>query len=149
MTIKHLIYMQNVPFNGTERDYVIFSGSKIHAGRKVIILLYTPMKGAQKIVSACNERQSLGGLLQSEWFLLQLDSSWVVHLAEQFLFIVLEFQEYYKEKCRSHTVTPGRQFVFIVLEFQQYYNENCTKFIVVATNSTCVTHEVLAGVVSE
>ena len=58
MTIKHLIYMQKVPFNGTERDYVIFSGSKIHAGRKVIILLY--MKGAQKIVSASNERQSLG-----------------------------------------------------------------------------------------
>ena len=25
----------------------------------------------------------------------------------------------------SHTVTPGEQFVFIVLEFQQYYNENC------------------------
>ena len=66
------------------------------------------MKGAlwKKIVSASNERQSLGGLLQSEWFLLQWHSSWVVHPAEQFLFIVLEFQEYYKEKCRSHTATP-------------------------------------------
>ena len=76
----------------------------------------------EKFVSASNERQSFGGLLQSEWFLLQLHSSWVVHLAEQFLFIVLEFQEHYKEKCRSHNMTPGEQFVFIVLEFQQYYN---------------------------
>ena len=68
------------------------------------ILLY--MKGAKKVVSASDERQSLGGLPQSEWFLLQWHSSWVVHLAEQFLLIVLEFQEYYKEKCRSHTATP-------------------------------------------
>ena len=45
-----------------------------------------------------------------------------LHLAEQFLSIVLEFQEYYKEKCMSHTAI---QFVFIVLEFQQYYNEDC------------------------
>ena len=67
-------------------------------------------------------------LLQSEWFLLQLRFSWVVHAVEQFLFIVFEFQEYYKEKCRTHTATPGEQFVFIVLEFQQYYNETvqCT-----------------------
>ena len=70
----------------------------------------------------------LGGLLQSEWFLLQWHSSWVVHLAEQFLFIVLEFQEHYKEKCMSHAATPGVQFVFIVLKFQQYYNENCTVY---------------------
>ena len=55
-----------------------------------------------------------------ELFVLQLNSSWVVHLVEQFLFILLEFQEYYKEKCMSHTTTPGEQFVFIV---QQYYNE--------------------------
>ena len=80
------------------------------------------MKGARKklknllFVSASNEMQTLGGLLQSEWFLLQYHSSWVVHLAEQFLFIVLEFQEYYKEKCRSHTVTPGEQFVFMALK---------------------------------
>ena len=67
----------------------------------------------------------IGDLLQSEWDLLQLHSSQVVHLAEQFLFIVPEFLEYYKEKCMSHTVTPGEQFVFIVLESQQYYNENC------------------------
>ena len=77
------------------------------------------------VVSASNQNGSLGGLLQSEWFLLQLHSSWVVHPPEQFLFIVLEFHEYYKEKCMSHTTTPGEQFVFIVLEFQQYYNENC------------------------
>ena len=25
----------------------------------------------------------------------------------------------------SHTATPGEQFVFIVLEVQQYYNKNC------------------------
>ena len=43
---------------------------------------------------------------------------------EQLLFIVLEFQEYYKEKCTSHTMTPGEHFLFIVLEFQQHYNEN-------------------------
>ena len=68
------------------------------------------------------------GLLQSEWFLLQWPSSWVVHTAEQFLFIVLEFQEYYKENCTCHTATPGVQFVYIVVEFQQYYNENCAVY---------------------
>ena len=43
----------------------------------------------------------------------------------------------------------GEQFVFIVLEFQQYYIENCmvySQFVVVV--STYVTHEVLAGAVS-
>ena len=44
-----------------------------------------------------------------------------LHPAEQFVFIVLEFQEYHKEKCMSHTMTPGEQFVFIVLEFHKYY----------------------------
>ena len=66
-------------------------------------------------------------------------SSWVVHPAEQFLFIVLEFQEYYKEKCRSHTATPAEQFVYIVLEFQQCYNKNCTvysQFVVVVWPQT-------------
>ena len=80
-------------------------------------ILKEPEKIWKKFVSASNQNGLLGVLLQSEWFLLQWHSSWVVHLAEQFLFIVLEFQEYYKEKCTSHTVTPGEQFVFIVLEF--------------------------------
>ena len=84
------------------------------------IILYT--KGARKkfgkkFVSASNQNGLLGVLRQSEWFLLQWHNSWVVHLAEQFLFIVLEFQEYYKEKCTSHTMAPGEQLVFIVLEF--------------------------------
>ena len=93
------------------------------------IILY--IKGAEKFgkkfVCASNQNGLLGGLLQSEWFLLQLCSSWVVHRAEQFLFIVLEFQEYYKEKCTSHTATPGEQFVFIVLEIQPYYNKNLSR----------------------
>ena len=36
MTIKHLIYTQKVPLNGTERDCVIFSHSEIRPGRKVM-----------------------------------------------------------------------------------------------------------------
>ena len=76
------------------------------------ILLY--IKGAEKNVCVCP---------QSEWFLWgSLPSSGVtfLHLAEQFVFIVLEFQEYYKEKCMSHKTTPGEQFI-IVLKFQEYY----------------------------
>ena len=30
-----------------------------------------------------------------------------LHLAEQFVFIVLAFHEYYKEKCMSHSATQG------------------------------------------
>ena len=48
---------------------------------------------------------SFWGLLQSEWLLIPTSG-------KQFVFIVLEFQEYNKEKCTSHTMTPGEQFVF-------------------------------------
>ena len=34
MTIKHLMYMQKVPFYGTERSCVIISGFEIRCGRK-------------------------------------------------------------------------------------------------------------------
>ena len=44
-------------------------------------------------------------LPQSEWFLLGLHSSWVVPPWEQFVCIVLECREYYKEKCMWHTAT--------------------------------------------
>ena len=68
------------------------------------ILLY--IKGAEKNCLC----------LQSEWLILESPPIRMVppalaflHLAEQFVFIVLGFQEYYKEKCMSHTATPGEQ----------------------------------------
>ena len=55
------------------------------------------IKGAKKFGQlkncASNQNGLLEGLLKSEWFLLQLCFSWVVHPVEQFLFIVLGFQE--------------------------------------------------------
>ena len=59
-------------------------------------------------VCASNQSGSCWALPQSEWFLQWLCSSWVVPLGEQFVCIVLEFTEYYKENCMHPGGTVSR-----------------------------------------
>ena len=67
------------------------------------------------------------------------------------VFIVLEFQQYYNDKCTSHrrhyyycrlkivtVLAHYVQFVFIVLAFQESYKEKCMSHSATQGNSLCL-----------
>ena len=54
MTIKHLMYVQKVPFLSTERACVVFSGFKIHPGRFLMLNKVKPLFQTRGSISLLN-----------------------------------------------------------------------------------------------